>query len=102
MGGSRGLICKGGRNDRVWGEREGLPSTLIRCMVNDRDRFLWIGTTQGLVRWDGTKLRVEAKVGGASVRALALQGERLWVGTDTGLFVGERSEERRVGKECRL
>ncbi|MEP6939377.1 MAG: two-component regulator propeller domain-containing protein, partial [Rudaea sp.] len=32
---------------------EGLPSSEVAKIVDDRDGFIWIGTHDGLVRYDG-------------------------------------------------
>src|SRR5215472_1236797 len=36
-----------------WGTDEGLPHNQVRCLFQTRDGYLWIGTQQGLVRFDG-------------------------------------------------
>lgn len=38
---------------RHFTEEQGLPSSLISCMLQDREGFLWIGTANGLCRYDG-------------------------------------------------
>ena len=40
---------------RVWHSAEGLPSDSVMAIVQTRDGFLWIGTTAGLVNFDGVK-----------------------------------------------
>jgi ligand-binding sensor domain-containing protein len=36
-----------------YGQSDGLKDLGLRCMVNDRRGFLWIGTEDGLIRFDG-------------------------------------------------
>ena len=36
--------------------KDGLPST-VRCILTDKQGFVWIGTNAGLGRFDGQKLR---------------------------------------------
>ncbi|MBK9337255.1 MAG: response regulator [Lewinellaceae bacterium] len=36
----------------------GLPSDLVNCVLQDREGFLWIGTADGLCRYDGYTFRV--------------------------------------------
>ncbi len=35
-------------------EQEGLSSRVVYCLLQDRDGFLWVGTNNGLDRYDGT------------------------------------------------
>ena len=42
----------------TWGIRDGLPGYDITALAQTPDGFLWIGTTQGLLRFDGTSFTV--------------------------------------------
>ncbi len=75
---------------------EGLRNNGIQAFYEDRDRNLWIGTTSGLSRWDGSHFKNYYLNEGLSygwVRAIAEDhnGDML-VGTDRGLnrFHGDR------------
>lgn len=35
---------------------QGLPNDIINCVVQDKKGFLWIGTTYGLCRYDGSRM----------------------------------------------
>ena len=37
----------------TWTEKDGLPSTQIRAIVQTGDGFLWLATSAGVVRFDG-------------------------------------------------
>ena len=39
----------------LWTERDGLPANEILDIAQDRDGFLWLATTTGLVRFDGNR-----------------------------------------------
>ncbi|MCI0416212.1 histidine kinase [bacterium] len=43
---------------RTWDMDDGLPSTTIYSIVQTRDGYLWIATSNGLVRFDGVKFTV--------------------------------------------
>ena len=40
-----------------WQTRDGLPTNGIRALAQDADGFLWLGTEEGLVRFDGEAFR---------------------------------------------
>jgi signal transduction histidine kinase/ligand-binding sensor domain-containing protein len=66
-----------------------LPSTTIHALLQTRDRYLWLGTTTGLVRFDGATFTV------FNARSTPTFGDggvsRLAEGTDGRLFVGKSS-----------
>jgi ligand-binding sensor domain-containing protein/signal transduction histidine kinase len=78
---------------RVWQTADGLPSDSVAAVIQTRDGFLWVGTSAGLVRFDGvkfTEMNLAASVTNDPVRVTVLcedsQGH-LWVGTQAhGLF----------------
>ena len=68
---------------------EGLRNNGIQAFYEDRNRSLWIGTTSGLSRWDGSSFKNYYMAEGLSygwIRAIAEDnnGDML-VGTDRGL-----------------
>lgn len=71
--------------------RDGLPSNLISAVAQDKNNFLWIGTGNGLCRYDGYNFKVFKK--GESqqtlidneISALLVDGNYLWIGTWRGL-----------------
>lgn len=50
----RGLMASQGDQQRMWTEREKLPSNDIRALVEDAAGGLWIGSVLGVARFDGT------------------------------------------------
>jgi ligand-binding sensor domain-containing protein len=66
---------------------QGLPDPKINCLLPDGDRELWVGTDNGLVRWNGTELTLAGIPATLNrFQALALVKDRdgnLWVGTDS-------------------
>jgi ligand-binding sensor domain-containing protein/signal transduction histidine kinase len=41
---------------RVWQMQDGLPEQTVQAFAQTKDRYLWIGTTGGLLRFDGVRL----------------------------------------------
>lgn len=40
---------------RHFGPAEGLSQPFIYCLLQDRQGYLWLGTAEGLVRYDGSR-----------------------------------------------
>ncbi|HPH84294.1 MAG TPA: two-component regulator propeller domain-containing protein [Ferruginibacter sp.] len=67
------------------------PGTNIRCMTEDRKGFLWIGTQDGLFRFD-SKVTKEynknsppgSRIGGSDIRAICEEGNNMWVTSTQG------------------
>src|SRR5687768_10776830 len=38
-----------------WSEKDGLPSSDIFSIEQDRDGYIWLGTEEGVVRFDGAR-----------------------------------------------
>ena len=45
-----------GYTDRIWQMQDGLPEQTVQAFAQTKDRYLWIGTTGGLLRFDGGRL----------------------------------------------
>ncbi len=75
---------------RSWLMEQGLPQTPVRALAQARDGYLWIGSDDGLARFDGlrfTAFGTQEGIKSGPVSAL-LEDERgaLWIGsTDHGL-----------------
>jgi signal transduction histidine kinase/ligand-binding sensor domain-containing protein len=74
---------------RSYGPADGLPSVYIQALLQDRPGFLWVGTDNGLYRYDGQRFQAFGLRDGlrsASVTQLLHdRGGTLWVGTRGGL-----------------
>ena len=75
---------------QVWKVEDGLPQNSIQTILQTRDGYLWLGTQEGLVRFDGVHFTVFNK---RSVKALKsnyiltlFEDNRgnLWIGTNGG------------------
>jgi len=77
----------------------GLSHNSVKCIIQDRMGFIWIGTKGGLDRFDGTDFRTIAldpqKAGANHVTSLH-EGDdgRIWIGTTSGLFRFDPNTER--------
>jgi ligand-binding sensor domain-containing protein/signal transduction histidine kinase len=71
-----------------WQTEDGLSDNTVTAILQTRDGYVWVGTLEGLVRFDGVKFeRYGAAEGLFNERVLCLYQDeegRLWVGTDGG------------------
>jgi len=77
----------------VWASEQGLPQNSIQALLQTRDGYLWLGTQEGLVRFNGVEFKVFSKTNTDEfkhndVRMLYQDREGvLWVGTFGGGLV---------------
>ena len=75
----------------VWQAEQGLPQNSVSAVLRTRDGYLWAGTEQGLVRFDGIRFTVfdrrntEAMPSNGISALLEDRAGQLWVGTARGL-----------------
>ena len=73
-----------------WSTREGLPQSSVEALLQTRDGYLWVGTQEGLARFDGVRFVVFDKSNTKAMKAnrvVALCESRegdLWIGTEGG------------------
>lgn len=89
----------------AWETDDGLPENSATAMVQTPDGYLWFGTFNGLVRFDGIKFTVfdpsnTPELPSAGIVNLHLDSSgRLWVSTMNGLAVRTGSKWVRYGLE---
>ena len=72
---------------------EGLSQTNVTCLLIDQRGFLWVGTHDGLNRYDGYQFtsykndpRTNGSISNNNIRSLCLDSYgNIWVGTENGL-----------------
>lgn len=77
----------------VWRAEDGLPQNTVTAIAQTRDGYLWLGTREGLVRFDGVRFTVfdtdtTPELGHNFVLSLLEDREgRLWIGSSGGGLV---------------
>jgi signal transduction histidine kinase/streptogramin lyase len=74
----------------VWGQQNGLPQDTVKSITQTPDGYLWLGTDEGLARFDGVDFTVFSRptsdLPANSITALAASPDgSLWIGTSNGL-----------------
>jgi len=78
---------------RVWHSDDGLPQNSAQAMLQTNDGYVWIGTQEGLVRFNGLEFKVFNKANTDAIRhndVRVLYEDRdgaLWIGTFGGCLV---------------
>ncbi len=81
---------------------EGLSQGMIMCMLQDKEGFLWVGTLDGLNRYDGYKFKIyrhnpadSHSISGNTINTLFEDNRGLiWIGVDNG---GLNCYDKRTG-----
>ncbi len=74
----------------VWQRADGLPQNTVMAIAQTRDRYLWVATQDGLVRFDGVRFTVINTTSTPALRTNDIQAlytdrrGQLWVGTAGG------------------
>ena len=82
----------------IWNSNNGLPETDVLAILQTRDGYLWLGTEEGLARFDGAHFTVFDRkttplLADNRIQALAETPDgSLWIGTENGL---SRLKDRR-------
>jgi len=77
----------------VWRVEDGLPQSTVTSIAQSAEGYLWLGTQNGLVRFDGVKFQVfdenntPAIKNSRIVQLICDQEGTLWVGTEHGGLV---------------
>ena len=84
---------------RAWTAADGLPLGAIQALAQSHDRYLWIGTDGGLVRFDGSTFQSVSALPQKSIFALlAARDGSLWIGTEgAGVYRVQRGSVQGYG-----
>ncbi|HEY4365656.1 MAG TPA: two-component regulator propeller domain-containing protein [Steroidobacteraceae bacterium] len=91
-----------------WQVSDGLPQNSSLAIEQTPDGYFWVGTQEGLARFDGVRFTVFDRrntpaITNSMITALRADSHgRLWVGTSAGLVVLEHGTFRRFVSDARL
>ncbi len=76
---------------KTWTRQHGLPQNTVQAISQTADGFLWVGTQQGLVRFDGHRFEAfpidtPSRAPEKFITSLFAEHNTLWIGTANGLF----------------
>src|ERR1700760_4009861 len=69
----------------TWTVAQGLPQDTVRSITQTSDGYLWVGTNEGLARFDGYDFKTFTRVDGALPNPRI---SKLWAGRDGNLWIG--------------
>jgi diguanylate cyclase (GGDEF)-like protein len=88
-----------------YGSSDGLSNLNVKCLLQDHTGYLWVGTDNGLFRYDGSAFRSYGHAEGLPNTEILSIAEApagaLWIGTNSGVVesFGERFQSVDVGEE---
>ncbi|HEY1753943.1 MAG TPA: two-component regulator propeller domain-containing protein [Bryobacteraceae bacterium] len=88
----------------LWTQQQGLPQDTVHAITQTADGYLWVGTDEGLARFDGyefvtfTKEHDDLPADSITSLAAAKDGS-LWIGTQEGLARYDGKRFRRYGQK---
>jgi signal transduction histidine kinase/ligand-binding sensor domain-containing protein/DNA-binding response OmpR family regulator len=91
-----------------WQIPEGLPQSSVQTIARTPDGYLWVGTQEGLARFDGARFTVydasnEAAIPNKHITVLFVdRAGRLWIGTRSGIAVLENGHFSRFTRVAML
>ena len=83
-----------------WQIADGLPQSTVQALARTPDGYLWMGTQEGLARFDGARFTVfepgnESAIPNKNITALHVdKAGTLWIGTRSGLALLEHGHFR--------
>ena len=91
-----------GYTRKLWQTQDGVPEQTVQAFAQTPDHYLWIGTTGGLLRFDGSRFTLFDHSNTPQLREnsvfalLASRDGSLWIGTEGGGLVRYRNGELRA------
>jgi len=82
--------------ERTWSMRDGLPEQVVQAFAQSKDRYVWIGTTGGLLRFDGASFTLYNRentpaFSDNNIFCLTISRDNaLWIGSEGGGLVRYR------------
>jgi signal transduction histidine kinase/streptogramin lyase len=82
--------------ERTWQVQDGLPEQTVQAFAQTKDRYLWIGTTGGLLRFDGARMVLFDRDNTPAFKEnnvfnlMVAQDDTLWVATEGGGLIRYR------------
>ncbi|HEY3382243.1 MAG TPA: two-component regulator propeller domain-containing protein [Vicinamibacterales bacterium] len=76
---------------QAWGVEDGLPQAMAQAITQTRDGYIWAGTQEGLLRFDGMRFTVYDKSNTPAIHSndvgalLETRDGALWIATNGGL-----------------
>ncbi|HLH36534.1 MAG TPA: two-component regulator propeller domain-containing protein [Alloacidobacterium sp.] len=91
-----------GYTRQLWQTQDGLPEGIVQAIAQTDDGYLWIGTSGGLVRFDGSRFTLFTHTNTPAFRADSVfclaraSNGTLWIGTEGGGLIRYRHGQFRL------
>lgn len=72
---------------------DGLPQNIITCIEQDQYGYTWIGTKNGISRFDGNEFKNYDALKGQMIRILLNDKNGIWLASERGLYFYNRTND---------
>lgn len=72
---------------------DGLPRNIVTSIEQDKYGYTWIGTGNGISRFNGNEFKNYDQLKGQLIRSLLINKDGLWVASDEGLYYYNRTSD---------
>ena len=91
----------------TWTTDQGLPQNFVTSLAQTPDGFLWVGTLNGLLRFDGVNFRTFNNVGPPEIQdditgLFPDETGGLWISTNTSLFQYQQGRFTQLSLEGKM
>lgn len=94
---SKELFAQSPQLEIILTDKDGLPQNKVKSLVYDKYKYIWIGTQNGISKYNGYSFKNYSGILGKEVTALFLDNiNNLWIGTREGLYVLDRVSDKLV------
>ena len=86
-------------NTKSFSVAEGLSQSTVTAISEDQDGYVWIGTLNGLNRFDGKEFKKyysndTSGLSSSFIQSIIYDGKRLLIGTDNGLNIYNQDTDK--------
>jgi hypothetical protein len=94
---SNSLIAQNVELKMILTDKDGLPQNKVKNLVFDEYKYIWIGTQNGITKYNGYSFKNYPEIFGKEITSLFLdESNNIWIGTPNGLYKLDRVSDKLI------